>query len=266
MRIPGSSSASRYLPALRARGRSVPYDPARSWAARYELVLANGELDDASTIGSGVSPARVRYHYNGVENAILEHALRSGLPARPAVLDVGSGAGHWLAFYRDVLDASEVVGLEISGPAADALAAKHAADPTVEIREGDVAAEGFDLGRTFDIVNAVDVLFHVVDDGAWRRAVLNLARHLRPGGRLLVAEYVPLVTHDAGFRRPSALRGEDPGAGDVILTKRARSKSAWRACAREAGLGLVDSARIRKASSVQTPANRLLVLARSGDA
>lgn len=261
MRIPGSSGAGTYLPALRARGRSVPYDPARSWAARYELVLADGELDDASTIGSGVSPTRVRYHYNAVESAILEHALRRGIPERASVLDVGSGAGHWIDFYRDVLGASEVVGIEISGPAATSLAHRYSDVPEVSILEADAAGESFDLGRTFDIVNAVDVLFHVVDDDSWRRAIRNLAAHLAPGGRMIVAEYVALVTHDAGFRRPSSVRGEDPRDGEVIVTKRARSQRTWRACARDVGLTVVESVRIRKARSLTTPANRLLVLA-----
>jgi SAM-dependent methyltransferase len=266
MRIPGSWSASQYLPALRARGRSVPYDPARSWTTRYELVLADGELDDASTIGSGISAPRVRYHYNAVENAILEHALRAGLPESPTVLDVGSGAGHWIDFYRDVFSAAEVVGIEISGPAAASLGDTYADVPEVTILEADAADAAFDLGRTFDVVNAVDVLFHVVDDDSWRRAVRNLAAHLRPGGRMVVAEYVALVTHDAGFRRPSTIRGEDPGRADVIVTKRVRSPRRWRECAREAGLTVVESVKIRKAHSLQTPANRLLVLAHAAHA
>jgi SAM-dependent methyltransferase len=261
----GPTLSSQYLPALRARGRAVPYDARRSWATRYERVLTVGELDDASTIKQGSSSLRARYHYNAVENAILEQALQAGFPERPATLDVGPGAGHWIDFYRHVLGAGRVVGVELSPAAAAALTAAHAGDPAVSIVEGDVAEEGFDLGDRFDVVNAVDVLFHIVDDGLWSRAVRNLAVHLEPGGRLVVAEHVGVVSHDAGFRRPDPLRGEDPGSGDagaVLVTKRVRSLHSWRECARKAGLTEVAAARIRKSRSLPSPANRLLVFAR----
>jgi len=260
----GPSLSSQYLPALRARGHTVPYDAKRSWTSRYERVLVEGDLDDASTIKHASSALRARYHYNAVENAILEQALDAGFPERPATLDIGAGAGHWIDFYRRVLGAGRVVGVEISASAAAALAAGYADDPDVSIVGGDVADEDFDLGERFDVVNAVDVLFHVVDDGSWSRAVRNLAAHLRPGGRLVVAEHVGVVTHDAGFRSPDPAQGEAPDSPDrraVMVTKRVRSLRSWRACARDAGLTEVATARIRKSRSLATPANRLLVFA-----
>jgi hypothetical protein len=93
------------------------------------------------------------------------------------------------------------------------------------------------------------------------RTVRTLAAHLEPAGRLVVAEHVGLVTHDAGFRRPIASQGEEPGSGAVV-TKRVRSPRAWRGCAREAGLAVLDSSRRRKSRGQQpTSANRLLVVA-----
>lgn len=267
-RLFGPTLSSQYLPALRARGHAVPYDAKRSWAERYERVLARGGLDDASTISEEQSSLRARYHYNAVENAILEHALGAGLPERPAILDIGAGAGHWIDFYRHVLGAGRVVGVEISAPGAAVLTAAYADEPAVSIVEADVADESFELGERFDVVNAVDVLFHIVDDGLWSRALRNLARHLAPGGRLVVAEHVGFVSHDAGFRAPDPLRGEDPAPDDpraVVVTKRVRSLRHWRACARRAGLAEVASAKVRKSRSLSTPANRLLVFARNQD-
>ncbi len=256
----GPQLTTQYLPALRARGRRVRYDPKRSWTERYERLLADGELEDTTTIKRGANPLRTRYHYNAVENAILEHALLRGLPDRPSVLDVGTGSGHWIDFYRNALGAREVVGIEISGPAAAALSAAYADASEVEIVEGDVTDEDFAVGRLFDVVSAVDVLFHVVDDETWEQTVRRLASHLGPGGRLVVAEHVGLVSHDAGFRRPDPQRGEEPGPNRTVVTKRVRSARAWRACARAAGLAVLDSARVRKSRAQPTPANRLLVL------
>jgi SAM-dependent methyltransferase len=255
-RVFGPTLVNQYLPAFRNRGHTAPYDAKSTWTLRYEEAVERRRFDDATTIAPEANPLLVRYHYNAVENAVLEQALALGFPASPSVLDVGSGAGHWIDFYREVLGAASVVGVEISSSAAGALAGEYEDVPDVAIVEGDVAAEQFQLGRRFDIVNAVDALFHIVDDAAWQRAVRNLAAHLEPGGVMVVAEHVGLVTHDAGFRRD---------APDVALvSKRVRSERRWKACARAAGLGVVRSSRIRKRRTHPTPANRVIVLARRG--
>lgn len=248
------------LVALRKRGRRVPYDARATWNVRYQQAVAEGGIDDVATIARYGDPRKARYHYNAVENAILEWALQPLFPDRPAVLDVGSGAGHWIDFYRSVFGARRVLGIELAGPAADALRSRYAAESDVSVKELDVSGD-VELGERFDIVNAVDVLFHVVDDGRWRRAVENLGRHLAPGGLFVIAEYVARIPYDAGLRAPDAERGE-PIADDVVMvTKRVRSLRQWKACGREAGLMLVHTRRLRQSRMLATPANRLLVFA-----
>lgn len=44
----------------------------------------------------------------------------------------------------------------------------------------------------YDVVLAVDVLFHLMDDGLWRDSVVNLAALVRLGGMLVLSD------HDAG--------------------------------------------------------------------
>lgn len=248
------------LAVSRKHGRRVPYDPRATWNMRYRQAVAEGGIDDVTTISRHSNPRKARYHYNTVENAILEWALHAPFPERPAVLDVGSGAGHWIDFYRSVFDARRVVGIELATPAADALRSKYSAQSDVSVEELDVSGD-LELGERFDIVNAVDVLFHVVDNGRWRRAVENLGRYLAPGGLLVIAEYVARIPYDAGLRPPDAERGE-PVADDVVMvTKRPRSLRQWKACGRAAGLTLVHTQHLRQSRTLATPANRLLVFA-----
>jgi hypothetical protein len=257
----GPTFRTQYLPAWRARRRRTPYHPEQAWSACYAQALGESGLDDMATIARGANPRLVRYHYNAVENALLEHVLGDPLPDAPSVLDIGVGAGHWVDFYRSALGAREVVGLEISAPAAEALQARYADAAGVTILEADIAAEGAAFDRDFDVVNAVDVLFHIVDEGRWLRALETIARQLSPQGRLIVTECVGLVSHDAGFRRPDADRGDEggAGAGRHVVTKRVRSLRRWRQGARAAGLELSDTVRLRKRRSFSTPANRLMV-------
>ena len=255
----GPTFTRHYVRSLRTRGPRAPYEAKSTWTTRYEGAVARGDLDDAVTLVEGARPTTVRHHYNAVENSIVELSLDRPFPDRPAVLDVGSGAGHWIDFYRDTLDAREVVGVEISTSAAEALSARYATEPEVTIVEGDVSESGFDLERRFDIVNAVGVLFHVVEEDAWQRALANLGAHLAPGGRLLVAEHVGLLSHDVDFRRLEAVDGYPEGV--ALVTKRIRSSRRWRHGARRAGLRVVRMHRIRKPRSMRTPANRVIVLA-----
>ncbi len=255
----GPTFTRHYLRSLRVRGPRAPYEAKSAWTSRYESAVARGELDDATTLAEGARPAVVRYHYNAVENAIVELSLDKRFPAHPTVLDVGSGAGHWIDFYRDTLGAPAVVGVEISTSAVQALAGRYEAEHEVTIVEGDVSEEGFDLERRFDVVNAVGVLFHVVEDDDWQRALANLGAHLAPGGLLLVAEHVGLLSHDVDFRRLEPAAGHPEGV--ALVTKRIRSKRRWRSGARAAGLRVMGFEKIRKQRSMRTPANRLIVLA-----
>ena len=41
----------------------------------------------------------------------------------------------------------------------------------------------------YDVVFSIDVMFHIMDDEEWEASVVNLARMVRLGGRLLLADH-----------------------------------------------------------------------------
>lgn len=236
----------------------MPYDAQAAWSARYRQAVAEGGIDDKATITRHADPLKASYHYNAVENAILEWALRAPFPDRPAVLDVGSGAGHWIDFYRSVFAARRVVGIEFAAPAAASLRSRYAAENDVSVEELDVSGD-LELGERFDIVNAVDVLFHIVDEERWRHAIQNLAHHLVPDGRLVIAGNVSRLSYNAGLRAPDAKRGDTVADNVVVVTKRVRSLHQWKTCGRKAGLTLAHTSPLRQSRTLATPANRILV-------
>jgi SAM-dependent methyltransferase len=125
----------------------------------------------AYTGGSGVADARIP----------LVAAVAEIRPRR--VLEVGCGWGElaqWIA--RDT--GAEVVAVDLSPRMAE-LARKRG----VDARVGDVQQLPFDDGE-FDAAVAAWMLYHVPDRD---RAVAELARVLRPGGRLVAA--TNSVTH-----------------------------------------------------------------------
>ena len=97
------------------------------------------------------------------------------------VLDAGCGAG---ACTRMLADGGFVMaGIDVSPTAIeDANREGHATYRCGALHE-------FAWGGAFQVVLCLDVLFHVVDDRAWRDSVANLAGHVVPGGHLVIIEF-----------------------------------------------------------------------------
>jgi ubiquinone/menaquinone biosynthesis C-methylase UbiE len=100
------------------------------------------------------------------------------------VLEVAVGTGRNLPFYPD---GTRLTGVDWS-PAMLAIARRRAADLGLEVdlRQGDAQALDFP-DASFDTVLCALGLCAIPDD---RRAVTEMARVLRPGGRLLLVDHV----------------------------------------------------------------------------
>ena len=115
--------------------------------------------------------------------ALLDVAQRLGV--RPAsVLDVACGTGQHLAAFHEVVD--DVVGLD---HAPGMLEVARERLPEVPLRHGDMRR--FDLERTFDLVTCLfSAIGHVRDESDLDAAVAAMARHVAPGGALLVEPWL----------------------------------------------------------------------------
>lgn len=186
---------------------------------------------------------------------------------QPTVLDIGSGAGHWVDFYRDVFAARRVTAVEFVPGVCDALRLRYRGHP-VEVLNNDVSAQGFSPGQ-FDIINAIGVMFHIVDDAAWERAIRNLARSLAPGGTIIVGGQFGWLTRSVQFHckdqfdswQEAQARGMQR---EVLVNKRIRSLRAWRTATAAAGLRVAGVVRTPAVRGIPTPENHILVAQASG--
>jgi SAM-dependent methyltransferase len=133
----------------------------------------------------------------------------ANLTAPRRVLDVGSGTGIWIDFWRG-RGVQELVGVDLTQVAVENLRRRH---PGVRFEQADAADALPDGG--FDAISAMSVLLHITDDERFRRAVANLAAALNPGGALVLIE--PVVVHN--WWGPSF---DDPAANS-----RARPLAEW---------------------------------------
>ena len=147
------------------------------WLAGRNLAFHFGHYDHTT-----------RTHAEALVNANRVLAECAGIQPGDRVLDAGCGVGGsalWLARHRG----ARVVGLtRVAGQVRQArsvAAARREVHPPVFL-QGDFTAPPFGAA-TFDVVWALESLCHAVDKPAFYR---EAARVLRPGGRLVLAEYM----------------------------------------------------------------------------
>ena len=190
----------------------APYDPRTWWDRRF---YTRG-VSDRQTLWDGQDPLSAAYHYASVELILLRELRRRRFDPRGAsVLDVGSGAGHWIDLYLE-LGAARVDGVDVSAACVQHLRAKYAARPEVRVDHGLFQEVLAGRAGAYDLVNAIGVLFHVVDDAAWEAGLAAIARALRPGGLLVVGGHFGLLDGvDVQFD------------GEHGVNKRLRSRRRW---------------------------------------
>lgn len=242
----------------------------------YKSTVRDAAPQDRHTI-PGMTEVESRFHYNATENSIIRALLRrEPLPVGAetwhflqkrkewSVLDIGSGTGHWIDFYRDVFFAAYVTGVEIVPAMAEHLRKKYASQSGVEIIEGDISAPSYAFARQFDIVNAIGVMFHIVDDAAFARAMENLTKATKSGGLLLIGGDFGAETYNRQFHKVDNFESwqdhDKNEQQDNIVNKRVRSLSDWHDIANRCGLKIVDLVRSDSSQNITTPENDLLVL------
>lgn len=211
-------------------GRAL--EPREYWENRARRFAAAGE---------GLA-AVCSYGMPAFYNRFIQHSQRLALarwlrvaPGTTA-LDVGCGVGRWSRHLA--AQGARVTGVDISATMVDE-ARRRAADAGVGARchfeVGDLAS--LHTGRQFQLIVGVTVLQHILDPAALRRAIANLARHLAPGGRMVVLEAAPtrrvgrcdtpiFTARDAPFYRAAfeaaglrvdAVTGVDPAPFKTLL-------------------------------------------------
>ncbi|MFZ1987932.1 MAG: class I SAM-dependent methyltransferase [Minisyncoccia bacterium] len=109
--------------------------------------------------------------------------ITKSIPAKK-VCEIGPGTG----FYTELLlkQGRDVTGIDLSPFAIEQLSIRF---PNTRFKEGDVASG---IEGVFDMVIAIDILFHILDDESYEKALRAIYEHLAPGGYFLFSENLPL--------------------------------------------------------------------------
>ena len=149
------------------------------WEARHR---ESGGLDAVGYAGAGADYNAWLYR---LRRRVFRRHVAPLVDPGWAVLDAGSGTGFYLELWREA-GVGKVVGSDVSETAVRVLRERF---PSLRIERFDLSGPATELPEErFDAVSAFDLLFHLIDDAAYRRALANLARLVRPGGLLVISE------------------------------------------------------------------------------
>ncbi|WP_156458436.1 class I SAM-dependent methyltransferase [Rhodanobacter sp. Root627] len=153
------------------------FNPIEYWEHRHRELK-----DDHRNVGNrGLTSAQ---NFRMLCNKALRIARELGalnLPHGSSVLDAGCGAGVVANLLADA--DFDVTGIDCSSTALESARI----DSKASFERGEL--DSFDMGRVYDAVLCLDVLYHVVTDEEWRNSLRNLARHMKFQGHLLIIEY-----------------------------------------------------------------------------
>lgn len=115
-----------------------------------------------------------------VQRLITRHQLKPR-----SLLEAGVGVGAYASLWHE-LGVVDWVGLDISSVAVEDLQKRF---PHGEFHVTDITRPGTALeGKAFDVVVAIDVLYHIVEDDLFERALRWLASRTRNGGCFICSD------------------------------------------------------------------------------
>lgn len=141
---------------------------------------------------AGLGPRYNAQLYKARLQALERGLINNGRTLKGArVLEVGCGTG----FYTEYCLRQEVrtyVGVDITSISVETLGKQY---PNFRFIQADITEEIAEtVGGDYDVVLAADVLFHIVNDNAFERAIQNLCFALSSDGLLIIADVFPACT------------------------------------------------------------------------
>jgi SAM-dependent methyltransferase len=230
-----------------------PINSERYFNSRYTLMP---DVSDKSTMSADTTLLYSAYHYSCIETNILTLLFEHNQAIdRPRVLDIGSGTGHWIDFYRRTLSSRATVGLDISEAAIEKLKEKYSkTDDSISLIREDFSRKDLgNIGEPFDIINSIGTIHHITSDEAWLNCLTNISANLRPGGVGFISDRLGLFSINdlftkseemASWSKQETRRGASSGEFRFLLM-RGRSKSLWNDGIKASGCRLVGIRRFR---------------------
>ena len=130
---------------------------------------------------------------------------------------------RYIHFYKS-LEPKTITGMDVSTSSFNHLKNKYAEDFSIEIHQGKALEIINGLNGHYGLVNAIGVMFHIVDDFEWQKTINAIGKVTNNGGVFVVGGHF-------GFLDGLNVQIDKDGN----INKRLRSKRRWKHALRKAG-------------------------------
>jgi SAM-dependent methyltransferase len=162
--------------------------PRAYWNARAAQYASRG--DGFAAVCSFGMPVFYNRYIHFLQQRTLAPWL--AVPEGARVLEIGCGVGRWTR--RLAAAGHNVIGFDLSRTMIDDARRRAERDGVSERCRFFVAdCASFSLDRRFDRIFGVTVLQHILDGPRLAAALINIARHLAPGGQVVLLEAAPSI-------------------------------------------------------------------------
>lgn len=145
------------------------YDPNTYWNEEFYKT----GVSDSKTLAAAdlYDDSITKYHYASIELLIHRMCIEDQYTFKEkSVLDVGAGSGHWVNFYLQN-GASHVTAIDLSEKSCQEI--KHRfSDKNVKVKN----CNALDVDGSFDVVNAIGVMFHIINEDNWAESIKHLEK------------------------------------------------------------------------------------------
>jgi len=101
-----------------------------------------------------------------------------------SVLDIGCGTGFYVEYFQN-RQAGQIFGIDITETSVQYLKRTF---PTATFIAGDISSVEPPLRGQFNIVSAIGVLYHILNEARFQQALMNICQLLAPGGYLFISD------------------------------------------------------------------------------
>jgi len=211
-----------YFTYLKSRGKK--YNDKEFWDNSFYT----GGISDSQTINPKKNPISSKYHYTSVELLLLRTFFNKKIHTNNSImLDIGSGAGHWIDFYSSI-GINQIIGVDVSKSSIEYLGNKYKNRSDVSLYQGKAIECIVRLNKKMNFVNAIGVMFHIVDDSEWQETIEKISNLLLKDGVFIVGGHFGIINNlNVQFDKYD------------YINKRLRSKANWKRTLKKAGFSSV---------------------------
>lgn len=125
------------------------------------------------------------FHYQTTSNILYLILIKYKINLEDKkILDIGSGSGYWIDLYSNLFNNINITGIDISKKISLILNKKYEKNININIFNNDIL--NMNTINKFYLINAIGVMFHIVDDKEFENSIKNISKILLKNGYLII--------------------------------------------------------------------------------